>query len=80
MVRDARDQGVPAGRSMNGTIVDLTDRVTLNEMAKRAGVTLAQARALAAMFADLNVRDAIRIISTCQLARIRESERAASKR
>jgi hypothetical protein len=58
----------------------LLDSATLADMAKRAGVTLPQARMLAAMFADLPIRTAVRICTTAQLDRIRQSQREARKK
>ena len=66
------------------TVHDITDALadsaTLDAMARRAGITLAQARQMAAMFADLPVRTTMRIMTTCQLDRMRQSAREARKR
>ena len=63
------------------TVHDITDALVdsavLDAMAKRAGITLAQARALCAMVADLPVTQAIRMCTTCQLDRMRQAQREA---
>lgn len=55
----------------------LIDSATLIDIAKRAGITIEQARIVAASFADLNIRQAVRICTTAQHDRIRQSQREA---
>lgn len=59
---------------MTARVYDITDRLVdslaLADIARRAGVTLEQAKAVAGGLADLNIRQAIRIAVTCQLHRI----------
>ena len=66
------------------SVHDITDRLidsaALADIAKRAGITLEQAKAVAGMLADLSVRQAIRVMVTCQLNRIGASQREAAKR
>ena len=66
------------------TVHDITDALvdscTLDAIAKRHGITLAQARAFCASLADLPITQVIRMTTTCQLDRIRQSQREARKR
>jgi len=63
------------------TLHDITDALidsaALNAIAKRAGITLAQARAVAGMIADLDIKQQIRMCTTCQHDRIRQAQREA---
>ncbi len=65
------------------SIVDITDRLidsdTLAQIAKCAGITLAQARVVCGLLANLSETQVRRITVTCQLERIRESQREARK-
>ncbi len=58
----------------------LVDSATLAAIAKRAGITPSQAKAVCGMLADLKIRDAIRICVTAQNDRFRQSQREARKR
>lgn len=64
---------------MTAQVYDITDRLVdslaLADIAERAGITLAQAKAVAGMLADMPIRQAIRIAVTCQLHRIMASSR-----
>ncbi len=66
------------------TVHDITDALvdsaTLVAIAKRSGITLKQARDVAGMLADLPLRQAIRLCTTAQHDRIRQSQREARKR
>ena len=60
---------------------DITDRLVdslaLADIADRAGITLAQAKAVAGMLADLPIRQAVRLCTTEQINRIMRSQRGA---
>ncbi len=57
----------------------LVDSAALQAIAKRAGITLVQARAVAGMLADLPVTQTIRLCTTAQHDRIRQAQRLARK-
>ena len=65
------------------TVHDLTDALAdtaaLLDIARRAGVTLEQARTVAAALSDLPMVQTIRICSTAQSDRIRQANRQTRK-
>ena len=58
------------------TLVDFTqpleDSLTLCTLAKRADVTRAQAKAMLAALADMDIRDVLRISELCRRERVRQ--------
>ena len=66
---------------MTAQVHDITDRLVdslaLADIAERAGITLAQAKAVAGMLADLPIRQAVRLCTTEQINRIMRSQRGA---
>jgi len=66
------------------TLHDLTealeDSAVLADLARRAGITMAQARTVAAALANLPLPQVIRMCSTAHADAIRRANRAARKR
>jgi phosphoserine phosphatase len=58
----------------------LIDSLALADIAKRAGITMEQAKAVAGMIADLPMRQAVRMCTMAQIHRIMKSQREAAKR